>query len=308
MSLVDVTAALTDSSIQYQPPSFFDRRSLAKVVGSNYIAVDRRVLACVDARAGYVSQVGTAVGLQAYGSVYNLGGGSDVTGTLVDGSTTRFARVADPDDAGKWCWYSRVNSGDPDTSGTGAKRCEWSLTGNAVFEEKNARVMGVCIRMQDWRALTDDQLVWQVHGPDASSVTVPWLILWVDAGVFKISLWYDTNASPSLGTVQSIDLFSEAVWSPLTWYRFAIFVREDWSGNGRVQVLRNGVQIVNYSGPVGVNDQALGGSYMKSGYYHWTSGNAWDASVATREIWHKGPYIVSEAVPLAEMDAFLVTL
>lgn len=307
MSLVDVAAALTDSSIQYQAPSFFERRAFPqRVVGANYIAFDSRVKACADARIGYALQPGTNA-IQCYGSATALASAADVTGTLVDGSTSRFARVADPDDAAAWCWRFRVHPDDPDTAAS--KRCEFVYTAAGAFSEKNGRVFGCCIRMQDWTALDDDQLVFQVHGPDAGAIGNPWLSFLVTAGVFRITLRYDTNESPDPGTQTILDLYTQANWTPLQWYRFSVFVREDWRGNGAVRVLRDGVELVNYEGPVGYNNQAIGASYLKNGYYHWVdSGNDWDTSVSTREVWQKGAYITSEDVSLTEMDDFLAEL
>lgn len=307
MSLVDITAALTDSSIQYQAPTFFERRAFPqRVVGANYIAFDSRIKACADARIGYAAHPGV-VTVQHYGSIASLASASDVTGISVDGSTSRFARVADPDDAGKWCWRFRVHPDDPDTASS--KRGEFAFTGASGFAEKNARVFGCCIRMQDWTALADDQLVFQVHGPDAGAIGNPWLSFLVTAGVFRISLRYDVNESPDPGTQTILDLYTQANWTPLQWYRFVVFVREDWRGNGAVRVLRDGVELVDYEGPVGYNNQAVGASYLKSGYYHWVdSGNDWDTAVNTREVWQKGAYITDESVSLTEMDSFLAEL
>ena len=307
MSLVDLTAALVDTGVQYQPPSFFERRNYPqRVVAADYIAFDPRLKACADARVGYAVQPGTTT-IQCYGSSAVLASGADVTGTLVDGSTSRFARVADPDNAAKWCWRFRVHPDDPDTSAS--KRCEFAYTGAASFEEMNGRILGVCIRMQDWRALDDDQLVFQVHGPTGGAIGNPWLSFLVTAGVFRISLRYDLNESPAPGTQTILDLYTQSEWAPLQWSRFSVYVLEDWRGEGVVRVMRDGVEIVDYVGPAGFNDQAVGASYLKNGYYHWVdSGNDWDTSVNTREVWQKGAYIAGEDVSLSEMDDFLSEL
>jgi hypothetical protein len=87
--------------------------------------------------------------------------------------------------------------------------------------------------------------------------------------------------------------------------------RAGYDGTGFVQIMRNGVLIVDYTGPVGSNEQGVGTetSYFKSGYYHWiNAGNDWDTSVNTREVWHKGAYVCDGRVSLTEMDSFLAVL
>jgi len=289
-------------------PAWWARRRVLRADSVGYIAIDTRMTACADARLGYGWAQLNGPAVQCYGSSASFSSAADVTGTLVDGSTARFTRVADPDDAAKWCWQWRTNKDDPD-DGTTSRRGEFSFDATgAKFSEQNACVAGLCLRMGDWRSTTDNQVVFQIHAPDASPVASPWLSFLVDDGIFKILLIYDANSTPSGGTTSNVYLYQNANWAPDSWMRFVIEAREDWQGDGVVRILLDGEQIVDYAGPVGYNNQAVGPSYVKAGYYHWLTGNAWDTSVATREVWNKGPYVATGEVSLQEMDDFLVYL
>lgn len=301
---------LVDVSSSDPPESWWNRRIVLRRDAGGYYAVDDRMHACADARLSYGWTQHNGPDVEAYGSSVVFTSATDVTGTSVDGSTARFTRVADPDDAAKWCWRWRTNSDDPDTGGTGNRRGEFAfIRGTAPFYENNPRVIGFCARVQDWKATMDDQIFFQIHAPSASLVASPWLAFQITAGVFRVLLIYDVNATPSGSTAVAVTLYSDANWTPDQWMRFAVLVREDYRGGGVVQVLKDGVEIVDYAGPVGYNNISVGASYVKNGYYHWTgSGNDWDASLATRVIYEKGAYIAGEDVSLPEMDGFLSEL
>lgn len=270
---------------------------------------DRNLMACADARIGYSAQRNPP-NIQCYGTVNTgLASGADVTGTSVDGSTSRLALVADPDDAAKWCWHWRVHPDDPDTASS--KRGEFAFSGLTPRPRHfNSRTVGICSRLQDWSALTDSQLFWQWHADDdLAAAPSPWLAAYVLDGEMVIQCRYDTRETPVSQTI--VELYRDAAWTPLSWERWAIRTRTGYDGTGIVQIMRDGELIVDYSGPVGSNEQGVGTetSYFKSGYYHWiNAGNDWDTSVNTREVWHKGAYVADGRVSLAEMDDFLAEL
>lgn len=299
--LVDIRTAAPESA-------WFDRAIQYAGNANGLAKFDYRLTGCADARIGYSTQRGSP-NIQCYGSVStNLSAGADVTGTSVDGSTGRLARIADPDDAAKWCWHWRVHPDDPDTASS--KRGEFAFS-NAITQKysRNAFVVGMCIRMPDIKSTTDDQLVWQLHGPDGANIGNPYIALLCIAGQMRLTLRYDESEVSDPGTMTVLTPWTDDDWTPNQWYRWAALLTPDYLGNGRALVLRDGVTVLDYSGPFGYNDDAVGTSYFKNGYYHWTnSGNDWDTSVNTREVWHKGAYVADGRVSLAEMDDFLAEL
>lgn len=307
--MLTVETAANTGGVQSPPAGYFGRglRSVS-IVDDMYYGWPSKLLQCADARLGWVQQ-NPSPGIQAYGSIGTVGTSvtADVTGTSVDGSTMRFGAVADPDDAGKVCWHIRVHPDDPLTASS--KRGEFAHTSSRV-RHWNERTVGLCVRLQDWTELTDQQLFWQWHTDDAlSAAPSPWLAGYVLDGEMVVQMRYDTRETPVSQTI--VELYRDAAWTPLSWERWVIRSRAGYNGTGFVQILRDGQLIVDYSGAVGSNEQGVGTetSYFKNGYYHWiNAGNDWDTSVNTREVWHKGAYIADGRVSVSEMDDFLASI
>lgn len=299
--LVDIRAEAPESA-------WFDRASQFISNATGLVKFDYRLTGCADARIGYSTQRG-APNIQCYGSIStNLSAGEDVTGTSVDGSTVRLTRVADPEDESKWCWHWRVHPDDPDTASS--RRGEFSFA-QAITRKynRNAFVVGMCIRLPDIKNTTDDQLVWQLHGPDGANIGNPYIVLLCTAGQLRIVLRYDTNEVSASGTQTVLTPWRDSDWVPNQWYRWAALLLPDYLGNGRAVIMRDGVTVLDYVGPLGYNDDSVGTAYFKNGYYHWiNSGNDWDRSVETRDVWHKGAYVASTLVSINEMDDFLAGL
>ncbi len=227
-----------------------------------------------------------------------------ITGSSVNGSTARVTVATDPEDAAKACWLCRVDSSDADTDGTGAKRCEVSMTG-FTFLERETYVIGFVQRLADWTATTDEQLTWQTPAADALGVS-PWAAHYVQGDTRRVDVRFNLNETPSNGTSTITTVWSESDWAPNQWDRFVIVVRESLTA-GRLDVWKNGVLVGAYAGPVGYV-QSTPGSYWKQGVYHWTNaGNTWDASVPMRDTWTKGAFISTGVTP-EDMDEFLKTL
>lgn len=299
--LVDIRSSAPESA-------WFDCAVQYRSDSAGLVKFDYRLTGCADARLGYSMQRGDPT-IQCYGSSSTrLSAGADVNGTTVDGSAVRLARAADPDDAAKYCWHWRVHPDDPLTSSS--KRGEFAF--NQLISQKynrNAFVVGMCIRLPDIKETTDDQLVWQLHGPDGANIGNPYIALLCTAGQMRITLRYDENEVSDPGTMTVLTPWTDDDWVPEQWYRWAALILPDHRGRGRALVLRDGVTVLDYSGPFGYNDDAVGTSYFKNGYYHWTnSGNDWDTSINTREVWHKGAYIADGRVSVNEMDDFLAGL
>lgn len=229
-----------------------------------------------------------------------------ISGASVDGSTVRISNIADPDDAAKRCWVTRVDSTDADTDGTGAKRCEISIQSPLVFRQGTRYVIGFCQRIADWTSTTDEQLTWQIP-PDDSLGVSPWFAHYVAGNARRIDVRFNRSETPSNGTSTITTIWSETDWAPLTWERWVLEITESQS-NGYVKAWRNGVVVGEYSGTTGYVQPVGGGSYWKQGVYHWTNaGNTWDASLSMRNVWTKGAF-VSDSVTPEDMDALLQTL
>lgn len=301
--LVDFRTEAPSSDFWSAPASMFN------VNADGWARYDRRLIGAADARIGYAPQRGEPK-IQCYGSVTtSLSAGGDVDGDVVDGSAVRLARIADPDDSGKWCWHWRINPNDPDTAAS--KRGEFAFSA-AISQQYsgNVVVFGDVVRLPAaLKTIDDDQLVWQWHGPDGANVGNPYVALLCTAGVLRIVLRYDLEPVSDPGTAVVLIPWTESHWTPDAWMRWVAVLRADYAGRGRALIMCNGRTVVDYTGPFGFNDDAVGTAYMKNGYYHWVnSGNDWDTSVNTRDVWHKGAYLANELVSANEMDDFLATL
>jgi hypothetical protein len=267
-------------------------------VSDTYYVFQTDILWAAEAEIGVSRSQPRTVSVQSNGVSSSTLSGA-ITATTIGGSNIRAGVVADPDDATKQCWYLRADSSDSDTSGSGAKRSEilpsTDCEAQNMFMDRRY-VIGLCERVADWTVTTDVQVTWQLHDPGSLP---PWLAHYVEGNTERIDMRYKLTGDTVL-----VNLWSKIDWTPNTWRRWVIDVVESQT-SGVVRVFADGVQIINYSGPVGYAEPNGRGSYWKNGVYHWTdSGNTWDSSLSMREVWQKGAYI-SKTMAAGEMEQML---
>lgn len=208
-----------------------------------------------------------------------------------------------------------VRKTDPDTSGQGAKRCEFSLGWRIMSYPGKVQVdrMGlkanetywwaVAVKAEDWSSTVrnnenDWQILWQWHDFGGPGLP-PYLALHAKGNRWFMQLAYDTNATPSNSTLKKLWPW-QAEMRPGTWNRFIVKARKDLTTreNSFVQVWLNGTLIVDYHGPLGYN--LPDADYPKVGLYKWfsvsptTTPNVWHDSQPARRMWSKGPVQVKD--------------
>jgi hypothetical protein len=231
-----------------------------------------------------------------------------IVGTGSSGSFLAFSTVASPGESSKSAFHWDVHSTDPDTAGTGSKRCEFSLGWKEysypgkVFSRQvglpaNKNYWwGVAVRTEDWAAtasVNDWQIVWQFHDGYGGGLP-PFLDLAVKGSQWVLQGTYDMSTTPKDSTLKKLVLWSSTMPAN-TWARFIVKTRKDLvtPANSFVQVWLNGQQIVNYRGPIGYNVPQM--DYAKVGVYKWiSSANVWSSNVPARRTWTKGPVMVND--------------
>jgi hypothetical protein len=232
-----------------------------------------------------------------------------VIGSDSSGSFFAFQTGASPDESGKSAFHWEVRPTDPDTAGTGAKRCEFSLgwkeysypgkvfTRQVNLPNNQDYWWGVAVRPEDWSAsngVNDWQVLWQFHDAYGGGLS-PFLDLAVKGNQWVVQGAYDMSTTPKDSTTKKFALWSSTMPAN-TWARFIVKARKDLvtPSNSFVQIWLNGQQIVDYHGPIGYNVPQ--GDYAKVGIYKWiSSANAWSPNVPARRMWSKGPVLVNDA-------------
>jgi len=219
-----------------------------------------------------------------------------------------FSTVPSPDEPGKSAFKWELLATDPDTAGTGAKRCEFSLgwkeysypgkvlARRAGLPPNKDNWWGVAVRTEDWSstAVSNDwQTLWQWHDAYGGGLP-PFLTLLARGNTWTVQMAYDLSTTPTNSTLKKINLWSSPMPAD-TWARFVVKARKDlvMPTDSYVQVWLNGQQIVDYLGPFGYNVPQI--DYAKVGVYHWLStANTWNPSVLVRRMWSKGPVFVND--------------
>jgi len=209
------------------------------------------------------------------------------------GQEMKYGVVSDPMSAAASAYYFAARPTDPDTAGTGAKRCEHAYrTAPSLLPWDVPFWFGTRVMTRDLSTTTDQQAIWQWHDGSTISGLNPILAAFVTGGQLSIVLRYNYNANVSPATTTSITLY-QGKWTPNAWVAFDVEAKIAKASprSGFVKIWMNGRQIVNYSGQVGYN-YSPNGDYAKLGLYHWTGGNAWDMRIPKRELWSKGSVLV----------------
>lgn len=289
--MIEITAMSAVAGGQILPANAFLGADVAvSIVDTTATAAIFPLMQMADAAVGYARQPGR-VTIQTLGSVSNtLFASGDVSGDVVDGSALRIGRVADPDDAAKWCWRMRCAETDADTSGSNAKRAEFSFPAGIGYGE--FRTIGFKYRIADYAGHTDEFIIAQIHAGASSSLVNPWLAFIIDGNETKVLARFDNLA---VSTV----LFAHRI---AQWNAVVIEAKYHASA-GSLMIWFNGNLTVSYSGPLG-EETARYDSYLKSGIYAWDANTQWDDTYPVREIYAKGPYLANGAVA-SDMHALI---
>ena len=206
----------------------------------------------------------------------------------------RYAWVNDPAGSGTKVSFHAVRPTDPDTAGTGNKRCESTLAGDGLWLPWNRDFWyTVAVRTGDWHGTTDTQAIWQWHEGSSVAGLNPMLAAFVRGSRLFIEMRSNSSAELTKASTTYRLLYTDDGWQGNRWTQFTVQARMDSQNHGTsfLRIWRDGVKIVDYSGPVGYL-YANPKDYAKNGIYHWTNGNDWDPKVAKREAWFKGPALV----------------
>ena len=94
-----------------------------------------------------------------------------------------------------------------------------------------------------------------------------------------------SNSNKLCGSKCQYSVLSQSIgaYKPNTWTEFVFNVKFTHKNSGFLKVWKNGQQVLNYSGPIGYNDE--NGPWLKLGLYksNWRSGNS---SVKSRTVFH----------------------
>ena len=222
-------------------------------------------------------------------------------------SFAAFSVVPSPGEPGKSAFQWQVRPTDPDTAGSGAKRCEFSAGWKDLAPERSVvRLAGlqanqvnwwaVAVRTDDWAAsgeANDWQVLWQWHDAYGGGLP-PFLNLSAKGNHWYLQLVYDPNPTPKDATLKRVALW-DAPHVPNTWARFVVKSRKDMQSpsSSFVQIWLDGRQVVDYHGLFGYAVPQV--DYAKVGIYHWIStANKWHPDVPLRRTWTKGPVQVND--------------
>jgi hypothetical protein len=233
-----------------------------------------------------------AINIPEYGILgFDLGGGL---------GRTRFGKVPDPENSARQVLMFRPNSGDPLVSG--APRCEMTFSPN--FGGKlpvNQHVwFAFGMRLKDWVATTDEQILMQWHWSNGSIPLGPFLALSLKGGKLQIDSKSNANYPPSASTTTSRLHWTNGTVTSNTWTYFVVKARisPHSSQSPYLKVWRDGVQVVNYAGPLGYNYPEVT-PYLKIGHYQWVAAyNTWISAASTKTVLVRTPALITDPTGL----------
>ena len=233
-----------------------------------------------------------AINVPEYGLLgFDLGGGL---------GSTRFGKVADPDNSARKVLMFRPNSGDPLVSG--APRCEMifspSFGGKLPVNQDVWFAFG--IRLKDWVNTTDEQILMQWHWSNGSIPLGPFLALSLKGGKLQIDSKANAAYPPSAASTTSRVHWTNGTVTSNAWTYFVVKARisPHTGHNPYLKVWRDGVQVVNYAGPLGYNYPEVT-PYVKIGHYQWVAAyNNWISAAATKTILVRTPALINDTTGL----------
>lgn len=210
--------------------------------------------------------------------------------------STRFGKVPDPDNSTRQVLMFRPNSADPLVSG--APRCELTFSPN--FSGKlpvNQDVwFAFGMRLQDWVATTDEQILMQWHWSNGTIPLGPFLALSLKGGKLQIDSKANAAYPPSVSSTTSRVHWTNGTVTSNTWTYFVVKARisPHTSHSPYLKVWRDGVQIVNYAGPFGYNYPEVT-PYLKIGHYQWVATyNNWISAASTKTVLVRTPALIND--------------
>ena len=233
-----------------------------------------------------------AVNIPEYGLLgFDLGGGL---------GSTRFGKVPDPENSARKVLMFRPNSGDPLLSG--APRCEMifspSFGGKLPVNQDVWFAFG--IRLKDWVNTTDEQILMQWHWSNGSIPLGPFLALSLKGGKLQIDSKANAAYPPSAASTTSRVHWTNGTVTSNAWTYFVVKARisPHTGHNPYLKVWRDGVQVVNYAGPLGYNYPEVT-PYVKIGHYQWVAAyNNWISAAATKTILVRTPALINDTTGL----------
>lgn len=283
-----VTTIATATAAPAATPSLVQSSQLVATIQSADIAFNLDSLTASNSRAGDLQCDGTInkISSNINGKLGNDGAGS---------SELKYGWVADPSGAGKPVSYFSIRNTDPDTAGSGNKRCEHSFSDSSQSIPWDQDFwFAVSARTGSLAGSTDQQSLWQWHDQSSVAGLSPYLAAYVAGNRLFIVSRSNQNSTITQSTTIVNDLYTVDNWAANSWYEFVVQARLNNKNNASsyIRIWLNGVLIVDRVGPVGYL-YANQRDYAKNGLYHWTnSGNIWQNKIAKREAWFKGPALI----------------
>lgn len=191
--------------------------------------------------------------------------------------------------------YFAIRDTDPDTAGSGNKRCEYSYTGEGRWVPWERDFwFGVSVKTSNLSGTYDQQIVWQWHDGSRTQGVSPYIAAVVSGNQLSIQIRHNANKLFSQANTSFIKLYSTDSWRADTWYKFVVKARLNLNNNdsSHLKIWLNDMLIADYTGPLGYLYSSPK-DYVKVGLYHWTNaGNDWNPAVPKREAWIKGPVML----------------
>lgn len=219
--------------------------------------------------------------------------GTDLGGRL---GTTRFGKRGDPDNPNRQVLMFRPNMYDAYTAS--APRCE--LTFSPSFNGKlpvNQDVwFAFGVRLQNWVVTSDEQILMQWHWSNGTIPLGPFVALSLKGNTLKIDSKYNANNPPSIATTTGIIQWqrSDPPLNKWTYFVFKARISTNSVDAPYLKVWRDGIPIVDYTGPLGYNYPTVT-PYLKIGHYQWVASyNQWSPLAATKTVLYRTPALVQD--------------
>ena len=208
----------------------------------------------------------------------------------------RFGKVADPAETLRKVMFFRAKRSDPLLHG--APRCEAgsSPTAGGAIPVGTPVWFAFGLRLHEWTATPDEQIVMQWHHGDGSVALNPFVALSVMGSNLRVMARYNNSQVLSKATTTAMELSSKGPLPVDQWSYFVVkaLISPDGSLGSYLQVWRDGVMTVNYRGPLGYNNPQFQ-PYVKVGHYHWNDRiNQWPSTTPVRTVMMRTPVLVQD--------------
>ena len=189
-----------------------------------------------------------------------------------------------------------VRVGTSDTQFSDGRRCE-----AIAYPDSNTALP----RARDfWYAVTllvdkgaesrgDDQLLTQWHALGFN----PFMGLYMNNGKLRITTRHSPSRTSLAKDSRTDNLWVDSTTVPRKWMTFVFNARisPDTKDRPFLRVWKDGIQIVNYQGPLGYYSTSL--SYPRVGWYSWYDRNPWDLAQPVRAVYVKRAVVINDRAP-----------